>query len=81
MLSCKEITENANSYLDKELPFFTRMKVKLHLKMCVHCRRYVDQLQMTIEALKSMKPDDAVSDEVVDNIVRSMKDCQQQSDK
>ncbi|MGD8558967.1 MAG: zf-HC2 domain-containing protein [Gammaproteobacteria bacterium] len=81
MLSCKEITENANSYLDRELPFFTRMKVKLHLKMCVHCRRYVDQLQMTIEALKSMKPDDAVSDEVVDNIVRSMKDCQQQSDK
>ena len=37
MLSCKDITENANSYLDKELPFFTRMKVNLHLMMCVHC--------------------------------------------
>ena len=82
MLSCKEITENANSYLDKELPFFTRMKVKLHLSMCIHCRRYVDQLNTTIRTLGNLKKaDETVSEDVVDNVVNSLKQINQDSTK
>lgn len=81
MLSCKEITENANSYLDRELPLFTRMKVKMHLVLCENCRRYMDQLQLTIQSLSKFRRDDTVSDDVVDKVVRSMKECEQQPDK
>jgi predicted anti-sigma-YlaC factor YlaD len=81
MLSCKEITENANSYLDRELTFFTRMKVKMHLILCENCRRYMDQLQLTIQSLSNFRRDDTVSDDIVDKVVRSMKECEHQSDK
>jgi len=82
MLSCKDITENANAYLDKELPFFTRMKVKLHLSMCIHCRRYVDQLNTTIRALGNLnKADETVSEHVVDDIVSRLKQVNQDTTK
>ena len=82
MLSCKDITENANSYIDKELPFFTRMKVKMHLMMCVHCKRYIDQLNTTILALGQLRrADETVSEEIVDNIVNNLKNVNQQSTK
>jgi len=82
MLSCKDITENANSYLDKELPFFTRMKVNLHLMMCVHCKRYVEQLNATIRTLGNLKrADETVSEEVVDNVVNNLKQVNRDSTK
>ncbi|MEJ2178887.1 MAG: zf-HC2 domain-containing protein [Gammaproteobacteria bacterium] len=82
MLSCKDITENANAYLDKELPFFTRMKVKLHLSMCIHCRRYVDQLNTTIRALGNLnKADETVSEHVVDDVVSRLKQVNQDTTK
>lgn len=82
MLNCKNITEEANSYLDKELPFFTRMKVKMHLAMCVNCRRYVDQLNTTIQALRNLKgSDEIVSEDVVENIVNNLKQVRHESSK
>ncbi len=74
MLSCKEITEKANSYLDDELPFFTRLKVKLHLSMCKHCQRYVEQLSITIRTLSKLNSiDEPVSEKVVDDVVNNLK--------
>jgi len=73
MLSCKEITEKASDYLDKDLPFFTRLKVKMHLRICVHCKRYVEQLQLTIQALGKLKKSHVVDDSTVDSIVDQFK--------
>jgi predicted anti-sigma-YlaC factor YlaD len=57
MMSCKDITEHASAYLDKEVPFTTRLNMRLHLFMCLHCRRYMDQLQTTIKTLGRMNTD------------------------
>ena len=73
MLSCKEITENANKYLEKDLPFFVRLKVKMHLKMCIHCQRYVQQLQTTIELLGRMKQPVNIKEETIDDVVTAIK--------
>ncbi len=73
MLSCKEITENANKYLEKDLPFFVRLKVKMHLKMCIHCQRYVQQLQATIDLLARMKQPLNTEDEAVEDIMKIIK--------
>jgi len=54
MFSCKDITEKANEYIDRELPLFTRAKVQLHLFICVNCRQYLRQLQLTIHTLRKM---------------------------
>jgi len=76
MLSCKDITENADKYLEKDLPFFARLKVKMHLKMCIHCQRYVEQLQTTIQLLGKMKQPFHTDDGTVNNIVKIIKNSE-----
>ncbi len=49
MLSCREITEQASAYLDRDLPLSGRLQFRLHLFMCRHCRRFMDQLSTTIK--------------------------------
>ena len=73
MLSCKDITENANQYLEKDLPFFVRLKFKMHLKMCIHCQRYVEQLQTTIQLLGKMKQPLRSEETTVNDIVDILK--------
>jgi len=51
MPSCKDITEHSSDYLDHNLPWWKRPGYWLHLAMCVHCRRYVDQLRLTIDTI------------------------------
>ena len=72
-MSCKDITENANQYLDKDLPFFKRLKVSIHLRMCIHCQRYIEQLNTTIQILGEMKKSNTIDDSTVDTIVESLK--------
>jgi predicted anti-sigma-YlaC factor YlaD len=52
MLSCKELTEVATDYLEQDLPWGERLRVQLHLWMCRHCRRYVNQLRKVIALLR-----------------------------
>ncbi|MFG1260957.1 zf-HC2 domain-containing protein [Xanthobacter flavus] len=52
MLSCREVTEKASAYLDQELSWSARAQFRLHLMMCKHCRRYVDQLAKTVTLLR-----------------------------
>lgn len=52
MLKCNQVTQHASAYLDGELPVLTRWRVRLHLKMCEHCRRFVEQLRLTEQLLR-----------------------------
>lgn len=51
MPSCKDITEHASDYLEHHLSLRQRLGYRLHLFMCVNCRRYLDQLQLTIRTI------------------------------
>lgn len=48
MLSCKETTALASHRLDEELPLSMRMKMWMHLLICVYCRDYVKQLKTVV---------------------------------
>ncbi len=75
MPSCKDITEHSSDYLEHNLPWWKRPGYWLHLAMCVHCRRYVDQLKLTIGAI-SKSPDATppnISTEEIQAIVEKMK--------
>ena len=73
MLTCREVTELANGYLDGELPVLTRMQVRLHLMMCKHCPNYIDQLASTTKMLRAL-PRQAPSAETEQAIIRLLKD-------
>jgi putative zinc finger protein len=79
MPSCKEITEHSSDYLDRNLPWWKRPGYRLHLMMCVNCRRYVEQLKLTVSAIGKSPgaTPPSISSEQVQAIVKKM----QQQDK
>ena len=72
--SCKDITEHASDYLDRNLPWWKRTGYRMHLLMCTHCQRYLSQLQLTIDTIgKSPDAQPPVIDaEQVHHIVQQM---------
>lgn len=41
---CKEVTQLLSSSLERPLPFWRRVQLRLHFIICVWCHRYADQL-------------------------------------
>jgi len=56
MLSCREITAKAHDMLDHEVGYGERLAVRMHLAMCVHCRRFNRHLH-TLAAMLKQRPD------------------------
>jgi anti-sigma factor RsiW len=61
MLSCKELTEIAMDYLEHDLPWGERLRVQVHLWMCRHCRRCLDQMRTMITFLQRLPKEQAPS--------------------
>lgn len=73
MLTCREVTELASGYLDRELPLLARAQMRMHLLMCSHCRRYVDQLASAVNLLKTL-PHEVPSQDVEEQLVALLRD-------
>ena len=52
MLSCRDLAKQADRYLDGDLPLRERLEIRLHMFLCKHCSRYVEQLRLAIETLR-----------------------------
>jgi predicted anti-sigma-YlaC factor YlaD len=68
MLSCKELTEIATDYLEQDLPRGKRLSVRVHLWMCRHCRRYLDQMRKVVGLLRRL-PKETVSPDMVERLL------------
>ncbi len=55
MLTCRDVTERVTDYLERDLSWWGRLQVRLHLAMCAVCRRYVGQMRTTTELLHHLK--------------------------
>ncbi|NVK23176.1 MAG: zf-HC2 domain-containing protein [Kangiellaceae bacterium] len=79
MLSCKKLVENASEYVDGDLSGWQRFNVKMHLFMCVHCKRYMHQLTQTIGFLGKLprqQPSEELEKHVCDEYKKAMQDKQ-----
>jgi len=56
MLRCSEFAELVTGYLDGALPLRMRLAAWCHLRLCVACRRYVQQVRRTIRFLGDGAP-------------------------
>lgn len=52
--SCHEITHLAADYLDRRLAIRRRLAFLMHVLMCKGCRAYVEQLRLTLVALRAV---------------------------
>ena len=68
MLSCKELTELVTDYLEENLPWRERLRIQVHLWMCKHCGRYVDQMRTVIGLLRRL-PTEPIPPKLVDTLL------------
>lgn len=73
MLSCREVSERASDLIDGRAAWRIRVEARLHLLLCQHCRRYVEQLKLTVRALRSTRRSEPLvdADKVLDAINRA----------
>jgi hypothetical protein len=75
LLKCRNIVDDADLLVARELPWQRRMEIQLHLLFCTHCRRYVRQLRPLINAVPFMHS--KATDQEVSDI---MKKCSESGD-
>ncbi|MFK8332346.1 zf-HC2 domain-containing protein [Pseudomonas sp. BJa5] len=54
MLNCRDISELASEFIDGTLSLGDRNWVFIHLRQCMHCSRYIDQLELTSRVLQAL---------------------------
>lgn len=57
-MMCQEVVEVITDYLEGTLPVADRARFEAHLKLCPHCRRYLDQFRLTVEGAGRLKVED-----------------------
>ena len=61
MYSCHDISDRIGAHFDGELSLRERIQFRLHLAICVHCRRFIRQFAATIGLVRlraAAEPDD-----------------------
>ena len=52
MLPCKDATQLISLSMDRSLPIVTRIRLRLHLRICKWCARYERQLLLIRKSLR-----------------------------
>jgi flavin-binding protein dodecin len=73
VLSCKSIVHQASDFADKNLSWREVLSIKMHLLICVHCRRFMKHFKTTIKvgadiAQQQDKPSPTEITKVLDTI-------------
>lgn len=81
MLNCRQVAEHVSAMMDGELSLRERLSVRMHLLMCVHCRRFQRHLHSMVSALRSREPSTGPVDSVfVERLVNRLEDLTKQKD-
>lgn len=59
MLTCMQLVERSSDFLDARLSLRERLSVRLHLALCVNCRRFIRQMKVSQAVLRQL-PDAAI---------------------
>jgi hypothetical protein len=57
-ITCQELVETVNDYLEGELPVGDVELVEQHLNYCAGCESYVAQLRITVETVGRIRKED-----------------------
>jgi len=74
VLTCQEVTAKASLMVDGELGFRERIAVRIHLMMCVNCRRFARQFQALVSSMASRNrlAAETIVPEFVDGVMQSI---------
>lgn len=87
MLSCKQAIRLVSEQLDRELPFWRRVWLRLHVAMCRACGRYTRQVKGLDQAVRQRYGGDSAArgpvrlpDEALERIKASLRSSGPSSD-
>ena len=72
MLTCQQVTARATALLEDELSFRERLSIRLHLAMCVHCRRFLRQLRRLIARMHRQEREHPASEQFVAQVLNAV---------
>lgn len=72
MLTCEQVTARATALLEDDLSFRERLSIRLHLAMCVHCRRFLRQLRRLIARMHRQEREHPVSEQFVAQVLNAV---------
>ena len=73
--TCKQVAEQLSDNLDEPLTGIKWLKLKLHLLMCVYCKRYAKQLALSATTIGLLEQATTPSQALHDKIIQHYKDC------
>lgn len=62
MFNCKEVSRRVSESMDRNLPLYQRMLIRMHLMMCKYCTRFRRQVMILREFCRSRHLDEHVLD-------------------
>jgi predicted anti-sigma-YlaC factor YlaD len=78
MLTCKQVATLASEYIDHNTDTKLNWKIRAHLLMCSHCRRFIRHLKITNTVTRSVLSE--TQDRDVDEVLRRIKESAQKKD-
>jgi predicted anti-sigma-YlaC factor YlaD len=73
MITCKQVTEAASTYLDEPRSLPQRLGFQLHLLMCHRCRRFVRQLKIAVGASQTLNTPTTPDDDAIEATLSRIK--------
>jgi len=72
--TCKELVGSATNHIDGEVSILQKINFHFHLIICKHCRRYIEQLKLTVRLVNQSGELPIMTKEDRDKLVTKMKD-------
>ncbi len=71
-LSCKNIVEQSTEYLEENANWASRLKIRFHLLMCHHCRRFIRHKKIANEYVLKQQQLQQFSDQQLEQKIDSI---------
>ena len=72
MLTCEQVIARASAFVDGELNLRERIGIRLHLAICVHCRRFLRLFRLLTKRLSRQDEDAEVSEQFVTQVLSAI---------
>jgi predicted anti-sigma-YlaC factor YlaD len=56
MLTCEQVVSKTSAFVDRDMSWTERLRMRVHLAMCRVCREYVRQVALVVGALRILPP-------------------------
>lgn len=71
-MTCRESVEAVTDFLEDRMDFRERVRLHMHLRMCIGCRTYFEQMRHTIQALRHL-PDETTPPDTRQALMKQFK--------